>query len=65
MTGVNLYDEHTNFSKIYHINFLERRVTSDFSSFPLFSFFFLPLLFRSSSSKNTVRSRSRTRNVGT
>lgn len=65
MTGVNLYDEHTNFSKIYHINLLERRVTSDFSSFPLFSFFFLPLLFRSSSGKNTVRSGSRTRNVAT
>lgn len=65
MTGVNLYDEHTNFSKICRINLLERRVTSDFSSIPLFSFFFLPLLFRSSSGKNTVRSGSRTRNVGT
>lgn len=64
MTGVDLYDEHTNFSKICHINLLERRVTSDFSSLPLFSFFFL-LLFRPSSGKNTVRSGSRTRNVGT
>ena len=47
MTGVNLYNEHTNFSKICRINLLKGRVTSDFSSFPLFPFFFFPLLFRS------------------